>query len=90
MVKQQAYLGQVVEDRLPEAAEWAERQGQSLVAAYNLSQVSNDRICVPTVDGGTLRACARRWYGAGDVDRAVIEEGLEIIKKTRARPDLAI
>jgi ABC-type transporter Mla MlaB component len=41
VVKQQAYLGQVLEESLPNAAEWAERQGQSLVTAYNLSQVSN-------------------------------------------------
>jgi len=40
VVKQQAYLGQVLEESLPNAAEWAERQGQSLVTAYNLSQVS--------------------------------------------------
>ena len=39
VVKQQAYLGQVLEDRLPDVTEWAEMQGQRLIAAYNLSQV---------------------------------------------------
>ena len=40
VVKQQAYLGQVLEDRLPVVTHWAEMQGQRLIAAYNLSQVS--------------------------------------------------
>ena len=40
VVKQQAYLGQVLEDRLPDVTEWAEMQGQRLIAAYNLSQVN--------------------------------------------------
>lgn len=38
LVEQQASVGQVVEDNLPMAAEWAEAQGHSLVQAYNLSQ----------------------------------------------------
>lgn len=52
VVKQQAYLGQVMEESLPNAAEWAERQGQSLVTAYNLTQVSSLH---------TAPACVKIW-----------------------------
>lgn len=39
LVLQQASVGQMVEDSLPMATGWAEAQGHSLVAAYNLSDV---------------------------------------------------